>query len=69
MRSALADIICDMFIRKYSREMDIQVTVDLNRKQLELCVHGRRCSLGTHGRGVVRNCGYERSCGLLTAPE
>jgi hypothetical protein len=69
MRSALADIICDVVIRKYSREMDIQVTVDLNRKQLELCIHGRRCSLGTHCRGVVRNCGYERSCDLLTAPE
>jgi hypothetical protein len=52
MRSALADIICDVVIRKYSREMDMQVTADLNRKQLELCVHGRRCSLGTHGLGL-----------------
>jgi hypothetical protein len=67
MRSALADIICDVIIGSIHGEMKVstpdilyyvcanlrvsellpplmstQVAADLNRKQLELCVHGRR---------------------------
>jgi hypothetical protein len=62
-RSACADIICDVVSREHSQEMNTQVATDLNRKQLELCDHEQHCSLGTHGREVVRNRGCSQHRG------